>query len=261
MNTAMPALFIGHGSPMLLIENNPFTPSWRHVASTMPTPDAIVCVSAHWQTETVAVTAAAQPPLWYDFYGFDEALYTQQYPAPGSPKLAQALTRMLHGTDVLADDQRGWDHGTWAVLKHMYPQANIPIVQLSLGRHLSPQQHIALARQLLPLHQQGVLILGSGNLIHNLNRVDWQRMHEADFAFDWARQAQTQLLNIIQQGNLDALADYPSLGEAVKTAIPTAEHFLPLLYVLALRQPKETVHSFNTDFVGGALDMTCVKVG
>ena len=261
MNTRMPALFIGHGSPMLAIENNPFTPHWHSAAQNMPTPRAIVCISAHWETDDSADTAAANPDLIYDCYGFPPALYQVRYPVAGSPELAAQLHTVLADSGLRQDVQRGLDHGTWAVLKHMYPAANVPVVQLSLNRQLSPQQHINMARQLGILRQQGILILGSGNLIHNLRLLDWQHMNTPDFAFDWARRAQTQLLDLIRRRDLAALADYPSLGADVRRAIPTPEHFLPLLYVLALQQEDEDAHIFNTQFVGGALDMTCVQIG
>ena len=261
MNTRMPALFIGHGSPMLAIESNPFTPRWHQAAQNMPQPRAIVCISAHWESEDSADTAAAEPGLIYDFYGFPPALYQVQYPVAGSPALAAQLAQVLEHSDLRQDGQRGLDHGTWAVLKHMYPQADVPVVQLSLNRNLSPQQHIALARGLQPLRDEGVLILGSGNLVHNLRLLDWQHMHEADFGFDWARRAQTRLLDLIRRRDLAALADYAALGDDVRRAIPTPEHFLPLLYVLALQQDDEDAHIFNTEFVGGSLDMTCVQIG
>ena len=260
-STRMPALFIGHGSPMLAIESNPFTPRWHQAAQKIPRPRAVVCISAHWESEDSADTAAAEPGLIYDFYGFPPALYQVQYPVAGSPALAAQLAQVLDDAGLRQDGQRGLDHGTWAVLKHMYPQADVPVVQLSLNRNLSPQQHIALARGLQPLRDEGVLILGSGNLVHNLRLLDWQHMHEADFGFDWARRAQTRLLDLIRRRDLAALADYAALGDDVRRAIPTPEHFLPLLYVLALQQDDEDAHIFNTEFVGGSLDMTCVQIG
>ncbi|MGV6988331.1 4,5-DOPA-extradiol-dioxygenase [Testudinibacter sp. P80/BLE/0925] len=260
MNTKMPAIFIGHGSPMLAIEQNPFTPKWYQAARQIPKPKAILVVSAHWISERVAETASPNPDLIYDFYGFPEELYQVRYPAKGDPHLARQVQQLVDNPEVRLDPQQGLDHGTWAVLAKMYPDADIPIVQLSLGAALSMQQHINLAKQLKPLREQGVLILGSGNLVHNLHLMDWRRA-DALFGYDWAHSAQQTLLDLIRLGDLDALADYRMLGDAVQKAIPTAEHFLPLLYILALREEGEPLDIFNTQFVGGSLDMTCVKVG
>ncbi|TNH08854.1 4,5-DOPA dioxygenase extradiol [Testudinibacter sp. TR-2022] len=260
MNNKMPAIFIGHGSPMLAIQDNPFTPKWRQAAQAMPKPKAILVISAHWISMGVAETAAPNPELIYDFYGFPEALYQVQYPVPGAPALAAQVKDLVDNPNISLDMEQGLDHGTWAVLKQMYPAADIPVVQLSLGRRLTMQQHLELARQLKPLREQGVLILGSGNLIHNLRLIDWQRPDQL-FGYDWAHSAQQTLLDLIRLGDLDSLANYRSLGEDVQKAIPTPEHYLPLLYILALQDPDDKLNIFNTDFVGGSLDMTCVQVG
>ena len=259
--TRMPALFIGHGSPMLAIEPNGFTPVWRQVADAMPRPRAVVCISAHWESLDSAATAAEAPPTIHDFYGFPPALYELQYPAPGQPALAAELQGRQQGAPLRLDPARGLDHGCWAVLMHMYPEADVPVLQLSLPRRLDARQQMALARQLRPLREQGVLILGSGNLVHNLRLVDWAHMNEPDYGFDWARSAQRKLLDLVRAGDLEALADYPALGDDVRRAIPTPEHFLPLLWVLALRDEGEPLAIFNTEFVGGSLDMSCVQVG
>lgn len=260
MNSKMPAIFIGHGSPMLAIENNPFTPKWQQAAQQMPTPRAILVISAHWITTNVTETVAAAHHLIYDFYGFPEDLYQVQYPAKGDPALAQQIAALIRRPTISLDQQQGLDHGSWTVLKQMYPQADIPVVQLSLGSRLSMQQHTELATQLKPLREQGILILGSGNLVHNLHLLDWKRVDQL-FGYDWAYSAQQTLLDLIRAGNIDALTNYQCLGEDVQKAIPTTEHFLPLLYILALREPDEQIDIFNTDFIGGSLDMTCIKIG
>ncbi|MGR3806509.1 4,5-DOPA-extradiol-dioxygenase [Pasteurella testudinis] len=260
MNTKMPAIFIGHGSPLLAIEENPFTPKWYQAAQQMPKPKAILVISAHWISEQVAETASLNPELIYDFYGFPDTLYQVKYAAKGDPQLALQVQQLVDNPEVRLDPQQGLDHGTWAVLAKMYPEADIPIVQLSLGAELSMQQHIDLAKQLKPLREQGILILGSGNLVHNLRLMDWQRA-DALFGYDWAHSAQQTLLDLIRLGDLDSLANYRTLGADVQKAIPTAEHFLPLLYILALRDDDDSLNIFNTDFVGGSLDMTCVQVG
>lgn len=258
----MPMLFIGHGSPMLAITPNQFTPKWREAALKMPTPTAVLCISAHWQTENVVETSHPQPPLIYDFYGFPDELYQVQYPASTEPKIIEQLqTRLQNLVPFNQDKQRGFDHGCWAVMKHLYPNADIPVIQLSLCRRLTPQSHIALARNLAELRRQGVLILGSGNLIHNLRLLDWQQMNTPDYAFDWARRAQHLLLDLIEKHELSALANYHTLGEDVMMAINSGEHFLPLLYILALREQDEPLTIFNQEFVGGSLDMTCLQIG
>ncbi|KGQ70357.1 dioxygenase [Chelonobacter oris] len=260
MNSKMPAIFIGHGSPMLAIEDNPFTPQWRQAAQRIPKPNAVLVISAHWISEQVAETAALNPELIYDFYGFPQELYQVRYPAKGEPQLAEQVKTLIGNPQITLDSEQGLDHGTWVVLSKMYPEADIPVVQLSLGAELSMQQHIELAKQLKPLRKQGILILGSGNLIHNLRLLDWQRADQL-FGYDWAQTAQRTLLDLIHLGDLDTLANYHTLGAEVRKAIPTAEHYLPLLYILALRNDEEPLAIFNTDFVGGSLDMTCVKVG
>ncbi|UOO81950.1 4,5-DOPA dioxygenase extradiol [Uruburuella testudinis] len=260
MSNKMPAIFIGHGSPMLALEDNPFTPQWRRAAQQMPKPEAVLVVSAHWVSDGVTETTADAHELIYDFYGFPKALYQVRYPAKGSRQLAEQVQQQISQPAVAADNKRGLDHGTWAVLKHMYPQADIPVVQLSLDANLSMQQHIELAKQLKPLRKQGILILGSGNLIHNLRLMDRQRADEP-FAYDWAVRAQEILLALVKSGDLDALANYRALGGDVQKAIPTAEHYLPLLYILALQENDDALDIFNTGFVGGSLDMTCVQVG
>lgn len=262
----MPALFIGHGSPMLVIEPNHFTDAWRQAALQLPRPRAILCISAHWESMDGAATTSEEPSLIYDFHGFPPALYEVQYPVAGVPELADRIDgirqQLGQGMPQLRHDaERGLDHGCWAVLHHMYPDADVPVMQLSLPRTISAAGQIELARQLRPLRDQGVLILGSGNLIHNLRLLDWRRMHEPDFGFDWARSAQDKLLKLVHAGDLGALADHESLGDDVRLGIPTPEHFLPLLWVLAVRDEGEPLRVFNTDFVGGSLDMTCVQVG
>ncbi len=257
----MPALFIGHGSPALLLEPNGFTPAWREAAQNMPRPSAVLCISAHWESMDSAATAAEHPKLIYDFQGFAPELYTLRYPAPGAPELAARLLAQQQGVPLWLDEARGLDHGCWAVMRHMYPQADVPVLQLSLPRSLNAREHLALARQLRPLRDEGVLILGSGNMVHNLRLLDWPRMDEPDLAFDWARKAQQQLLERVRQRDLDALADYARLGEDVRRAIPTPEHFLPLLWVLAQQDEDDAQRIFNTGFVGGSLDMSCVQIG
>lgn len=257
----MPMLFIGHGSPMLAIRQNPFTPKWREAVSNMPKPSAVLCISAHWQSTNICETGNLAPELLYDFYGFPEALYQVQYPVKADQTLMDQMQTLLQDIPLQADNQRGFDHGCWAVMKHLYPDADVPVIQLSLSRHLTPATHMQLARRFAQLRRQGVLILGSGNLIHNLALLDWQHMDTPDYAFTWARNAQQQLLTLIKNHDLHALANYHRLGDDVLKAINSGEHFLPLLYVLALREQDDELTIFNQQFVGGSLDMTCIKIG
>lgn len=256
----MPALFIGHGSPMLAIEPNPFTPQWREAAEKIPKPTAIVIISAHWISHGVRETAAETPELIYDFYGFPAELYQQTYAAKGADALAKSLQIRIQNPSIAREDARGLDHGAWVVLKRMYPDADIPVLQIGMSDALSMDEHLAFARQLAALREQGVLIIGSGNLIHNLRLLDREHI-DSNFAFPWARKAQQILLDRIHANDLAALADWTSLGEEVQLAVNSAEHFVPLLYILAMRDKDEALKVFNTDFVGGSLDMTCVQIG
>lgn len=257
----MPALFIGHGSPMLLIEDSHFTKNWHAIAQRIPKPKAIVCISAHWESNNTAVISSAHPELIYDFYGFPDALYHIQYPILGCPELAHTVQQLLSPEQTMLAEHRGFDHGAWSVLKHMYPLADIPMIQLSLNRQLSPTGHIALARRLRPLREEGILILGSGNIIHNLRMVDWRRMNQRDYGYNWARHAQAKILSLANSDDWETLANYHTLGEEVAHAIPSPEHFLPLLYILAQRNSDDTFHIVNHEFVGGSLDMACIHIG
>ena len=256
----MPALFLGHGSPMNAIEENEFVAGFRKIGANLPTPRAILCVSAHWETKGTWVTAMPQPRTIHDFGGFPQALFDVQYPAPGSPELATETQAMLHPISVGLDQHWGLDHGAWSVIKHLYPQANIPVVQLSLDYTQPPAYHYDLAKALHALRYKGVLIVGSGNLVHNLRLVAWNKLNE-QFAFDWAEEASTKIKQAILQQNHRALEQYIQLGEAVKRAIPTPEHFLPVLYTLALQEKNEDLQFFNDKPVAGSLTMTSIQIG
>jgi 4,5-DOPA dioxygenase extradiol len=249
--TMMPVLFVGHGNPMNAIEETPFAAAWLEEGGRLPRLKAILCVSAHWETDGARVTAMERPRTIHDFYGFPEELYRVQYPAPGSPELA-ARVRELAGTEeVAADESWGLDHGTWSVLRRMYPAADIPVVQLSLDRKRSPREHLALARRLQPLREEGVLVLGSGNLVHNLPLMNWGD----DKPYPWAREFDQLATGLILAGELEKLADYSELGEAARLSIPTNEHYLPLLYALALFLPGETAAFFAEGIVLGSVSM------
>ncbi len=255
----MPALFVGHGNPMNAIEENAFSRAWREAAAAMPRPRAILCVSAHWETEGAFVTAMAQPKTIHDFYGFPGELYEVQYPAPGSPELAERVRDLVGSTAVRLDDGYSWglDHGAWSVLRRMYPRADIPVVQLSLDRTQHPRFHYDLASELLPLRHEGVLIVGSGNIVHNLRLLQW----DADRPYPWAAGFDRQAAELILAGEHDRLVAYPALGEAARLSIPTNEHYLPLLYALALQQPDEPVAFFAEGLVYGSISMRSLRIG
>lgn len=257
----MPALFIGHGNPMNAIEDNPFSKNWREAGKLLPRPKAILCVSAHWETRGTRVTAMPHPRTIHDFGGFPQALFEAQYPAPGSAWLAGETKAALASTTVESDQAWGLDHGCWSVLRQMYPAADIPVAQLSLDVTLSPAEHYTLAKELAPLRQKGVLILGSGNIVHNLRRVVFKGYDfNEPFGLDWALEAQALFRQLIDQDRHAELADYPALGEAVRLAVPTPEHFLPLLYALAQKQNNEALTYFNDQAIAGSLTMTSLII-
>lgn len=247
----MPVLFIGHGSPMNIIENNPYTRSLAALSEVLPKPKAILVVSAHWQTRNTYVTAAALPPTIYDFYGFPENLYEIQYACPGSPETAQ-LVQAVTGDLVRADQQRGIDHAAWAVLKHVFPQADIPVLELSLDRLKTPSQHYELGRRLAPLRDGGVLIIGSGNIVHNLAKVRFEELYgNVD---SWALEFDHRVAELMTYGDHGSLINYDQLPNA-RWAIPTNEHYLPLLYTLALQEETDMLQFTCTDMQNGSISM------
>lgn len=256
----MPVLFLGHGSPMNAIEENEFVAGFRKAGREIPKPNAILCVSAHWETRGTLVTAMEKPRTIHDFGGFPQALYQVQYPAPGSPVLAKETKSIVRKTEVGLDDKWGLDHGAWTVVKHLYPNADVPIIQMSLDYPQPPQYHYELAKELSPLRQKGVLIIGSGNMVHNLRMLAWDKLNTDAYAYDWALEASEKMKKFILSGDHAQLINYPSQGRAFQLAIPTAEHYLPLLYALALKEENEKVSLFNDKPVGGSLTMTSVKI-
>jgi 4,5-DOPA dioxygenase extradiol len=257
----MPVLFLGHGSPMNAIEENEFVTGWRNIAKTLPRPKAILCISAHWETKGTFITAMDKPKTIHDFGGFPPELYNVQYPAPGSPELAQEVKNIIKKTEVGLDEKWGLDHGCWSVVKHLYPKADVPVVQMSLDYYQSPQYHYDLAKELSPLRAKGVLIIGSGNMVHNLGLVSWENIDKPGFGYDWATEANEKMKMFILSGDYKSLIDYKSQGRAINQSIPTPEHFLPLLCSLALKEAEETVTLFNDKAVAGSLTMTCIKIG
>ncbi len=257
----MPVLFLGHGSPMNAIEENEFVGGFRNIAKTIPKPGAILCVSAHWETRGTFVTAMEKPETIHDFGGFPKALFDVQYPAPGSPGLARETKSIVKKTEVGLDDKWGLDHGTWSVVKHMYPEADVPVIQMSLDYYQAPQYHYDLAKELAPLRRKGVLILGSGNMVHNLSMVAWDKLNADDFGYEWAQEASAGMKKFILSDDHQQLIRYHSQGKAFDLAIPTPEHYLPLLYALALKEENESVTLFNDKAIGGSLTMTSVVIG
>ncbi|SIN67115.1 4,5-DOPA-extradiol-dioxygenase [Algoriphagus halophilus] len=258
--STMPVLFLGHGSPMNAIEENEFVKGFRKVSSEIEMPKAILVVSAHWETPGTQVTAMDFPPTIHDFGGFPKALYEVQYPAPGSPALAKQTQQLVKSSEVHLDDQWGLDHGAWSVIRHMYPEANVPIIQMSIDYRKSPQEHYQIAQELRALRNKGVLIVGSGNLVHNLRMVDWRRLNE-NYAFDWAEEASQKMSEFILNRDHENLIQFSKQGRAFQLSIPTPEHFLPLLYTLGLQDKNEEISLFNDKPLAGSLTMTSVKIG
>jgi len=257
----MPVLFVGHGSPMNAIEENQFVQGFRNAAKSIPKPNAILCVSAHWLTKGTKVTAMGMPPTIHDFGGFPQALFDVQYPAPGSPELAREAQALLAPTHVDLDDVWGLDHGTWSVLKHFYPDADIPVIQLSIDYGKPMQWHFDLAKQLQALREQGVLIIGSGNMVHNLGRVDFSRINAVGYGYDWAIEARSVLNKELLDGNFQALIDYQKGPKSLQLAIPTPDHYIPLLYTLGLKTKTDELTLFNDHLLAGSLSMTSVRIG
>jgi 4,5-DOPA dioxygenase extradiol len=256
----MPVLFLGHGSPMNAIEENEFVAGFRNIGKTIPKPNAILCVSAHWETRGTFVTAMEKPKTIHDFGGFPKALFDVQYQAMGSPELARETKALVKKTEIGLDEKWGLDHGAWSVIKHLYPNADVPVIQMSLDHYQTPQYHYELAKELSALRKKGVLIIGSGNMVHNLGMVAWDKLQTENYAYDWALEASEKMKKFILSNHHQELINFRSQGKAFELAIPTPEHYLPLLYALALKEENEKVSLFNDKAMGGSLTMTSVKI-
>lgn len=254
----MPVLFVGHGSPMNAIQENSFTKEWAKLRYVLPKPNAILCISAHWLSRGTFVTAMEKPKTIHDFYGFPKELEMVQYPATGSPELADLVIE--NATSTVGKDESEWglDHGSWSVLKHIYPEADIPVVELSIDYTKNLQWHYDFAKELSALRSKGVLIVGSGNIVHNLGMINWRMPHEG---FDWALEADGLLKNLIQKDNSKAIIDYQKLNAAVQYAIPSPDHYIPMLYSMALRNANENISFFNEQTVMGSISMTSFMLG
>ena len=252
----MPVLFIGHGNPMNAIERTEFRRSWEDLGRRLPRPKAVMCISAHWETRGVYLTASGRPETIHDFYGFPQALFEVQYPAPGDPVLARRTRERISSLDAHLDPERGLDHGAWSVLLAMYPEADIPVVQLSLDTDRPGGFHYALARELRPLRDEGVLILGSGNIVHNLRLFSY---HDPT-TLDWAVRFDGEIKRRITARDHEALMSCETLGPDARLAVPTPEHYYPLLYALALQDEGEPLHFFNSTVLS-SISMTSVLIG
>ena len=253
----MPVLFVGHGSPMNGIEDNSFSRRWEELGRELPKPAAVLCVSAHWYIRSTAVTAMERPRTIHDFWGFPEELSAVRYPAPGSPAVAGEISQLLRKARVALDREWGLDHGCWTVVRRMYPDADIPVLQLSLDSTKRPEWHYDLARELAPLRNRGVLVLGSGNMVHNLGMLDWEHQ---DGGFDWALEMDASFKRLISSDDHAQLTRYRELTKTASLAVPTPEHYLPLLYALALKTPNDRLSFFNEQVVLGSISMTSLQI-
>ncbi|MDI1235376.1 MAG: 4,5-DOPA dioxygenase extradiol [bacterium] len=256
----MPVLFIGHGSPMNGIEDNEFSRRWALMGQEISVPKAVLCISAHWLTKGTLITAMEHPKTIHDFGGFPQELFNVQYPAPGNPSLASEISGIVKKANIGLDHEWGLDHGTWSVIKNMYPLANIPILQMSIDYNQSMQYHYDLAKELVSLRKKGVLIVGSGNMIHNLQMVAWDKMEVPNYGYDWAIEMHATFKKLIEDKNHQALIEYSKLGRAAILSIPTPDHYIPLLYSLALQTDNDEISFFNDKLVAGSLNMTSVKI-
>jgi 4,5-DOPA dioxygenase extradiol len=259
MTDRMPAIFFGHGNPMNAIQTNVWSEGWRAVGDSLPKPRAILCISAHWYIRETAVTAMDEPRTIHDFGGFPNALYECRYPAPGDRVLAERVQELLAPTRVRLDEEWGLDHGSWSVLCHVYPDADVPVVQLSIDESLPAHWHYELAQRLSPLREEGVLIAGSGNVVHNLHAYGWGR-HVPE-PYEWASRFEGRVRALLAAHDHEPLIEYENLGRDAAMSIPTPEHYLPLLYVIAQRRDGDEI-AFPVEGVdGGSISMLTVQVG
>ena len=257
----MPVLFVGHGSPMNAIDDNVFVQGFRDAAKNLPVPNAILCISAHWYTEGTYITAGETQKTIHDFYGFPQELFDVQYAPKGDPTLAKETSELLLPVEGILTESWGLDHGAWSVLKHMYPDADIPVIQMSIDYRKPPQWHFELANQLQKLREKGVLIIGSGNIVHNLRLIDWKNIDTVGAGWDWAIEARQQTNDWLLNGDFKKLIDYQQQGTSMKFAVPSPDHYLPLMYALGLKNKSEDLSLFNDALIGGSLSMTSVKIG
>ena len=258
-DSKMPALFIGHGSPMNGIVDNEYSNNWKLIGSTVDKPSAVLVISAHWLSRGTHVTAMQHPETIHDFGGFPQELFDVQYPAPGNPALATEIKNIVQYTNVGLAHDWGLDHGAWTVVRRMFPDADIPVLQLSIDYYQPASYHYALAKELQVLRKKGVLIIGSGNIIHNLRMVAWDKMYD-NYGYDWAQEAHQLFNRHILEKDHQPLLNWETMGNAAKLAVPTPDHFYPLIYSLALQEGKDDIVLFNDELVAGSLSMTSLII-
>ena len=259
MKTLQPAYFLGHGTPMNALADNDYTKTWAQIGAATPRPKAILAISAHWYIPATRVTAMDAPKTIHDFYGFPQELFDVEYPAAGDPALAQKITQLLQPVKIELDHEWGLDHGTWGVLCHVFPKADIPVLQLSMDSTQPPAFHYELAKKLAPLREEGVMIVGSGNVVHNLG--SFVRGHPGTPPMDWAQRFDQAIRDAIVSGDHDTLINYLALGEDARLACPSPEHYLPLLYIMALQADNEAVRFPVEGIDGGSISMLSVQIG
>lgn len=259
MTEPVPAFFFGHGNPMNALLDNGYSRGWAAIGKELPRPTAVLCVSAHWYIPRTSVTVTPAPRTIHDFGGFPQELYRIDYPAPGDPALADRVRSLLAPMSVDLDEDWGLDHGTWTVLRHVFPRADIPVVQLSVDKRQPTEFHYEIGKRLAPLRNEGVLIIGSGNLVHNLHAYAWGR-HEAE-PFDWAVRFEKKARQLLLAGNDVPLTAYETLGHDAALSIPTPDHYLPLLYVIALRREGDPIRFPVEGVDGGSVSMLAVRIG
>jgi 4,5-DOPA dioxygenase extradiol len=259
MAKSMPAIFFGHGNPMNALLDNDYTHGWAAIGEGLPPPQAVLCISAHWYLPATLVTAMPSPRTIHDFGGFPRELHEVRYPAPGDPDLARRVQALLAPTSVGSDERWGLDHGTWSVFRHVFPQADVPIVQLSIDETQSAAFHYALGKRLAPLREEGILVVGSGNLVHNLHAYAWGE-HRVQ-PYDWAVRFEKQARQLLHAGDHGSLINYETLGPDALLSVPTPDHFLPLLYVIALQRAGEQIRFPVQGFDGGSISMLAVQIG
>ncbi len=256
----MPVLFLGHGSPMNAIEDNQFVRGFKEIVKSIPKPKAILCISAHWYIKGTKVLSSSMPKTIHDFGGFPDALYQVQYPAKGDPELAKEVKNLL-GTQASLSDDWGFDHGAWSVLIHLFPKADIPVIQLSIDNSQSSSHHFELGKLLKKLRNKGILVVGSGNIVHNLAMIDWANMGKDNHGYDWAIEVREKVNNAILNPDLNSLIHYEKQGKAFQNAIPTPDHYLPLLYTLGMLDTTDSLELFNDKLLAGSLSMTSLRMG
>lgn len=258
LKTIMPALFLGHGSPMIAIQNNEYTEGFKQIAKTLPIPRAIICVSAHWETNGTFVTAMNHPRTIHDFGGFPRELYEVEYPAPGDRELAELVKGTVKTTEVKLNDDWGLDHGCWTVTKYLFPKADIPIIELSIDYTKSAAFHYKIAKELISLRSKGIMFIASGNIVHNLRKVNWDHMEDIGYGYDWAVAFNEKVKKLIVQGDDEQLITIEKKAANYHLAAPSPEHYLPLLYLLGVKTKDEEPLFFNDSVVGGSLSMTSI---